>query len=212
MTYVIVSPAGRALPWSNEDALWLARAVEAEGSPETLVAQTLVNRWAWLADANPGAYPTLTSLVRAYAQPVNPGWFREGHLFLAWLAAHPELTPEQVARERSRADVRQYTHSTRDVFTPPTNLAVNRALRGPLSLPRGALHFGQPNNPELVPLVRGPGNWIYEGREAPGARYSVAEEGPHFMPARMLDGGHWARSAVFTAAVLGTVWAMRQRR
>lgn len=211
MAYVIVSPKGRALSWDGNDALWLARAVEAEGAPETLVAETLVNRWAWLADANPGAYPTLASLVRAYAQPVNPGWFREGKLFLAWLAAHPELTPEQVARERSRADVREYTHSKRDTFTPATYLAVNRALRGPLSLPRGALHFGQPNNPELVPLVRGPGNWIYAG-EAPSARYSVAEEGPHFAPARVLDGGHWARSAVFCAAVLGTVWAMGKRR
>lgn len=176
---MIVSPAGKKLAWDADDQLWLLRAVEAEGAPRDLVAQTLVNRWAWLSDTTPGRYFKLAELVRAYAQPVNPAWFESGGLFkkqFSAAAASAQPTLLQRAQQRERI------HATRTQFSPDTKAAVHRALFGPLTLPYGALHFAAPSVkrddlPVLVPAGTG-ANVIYgesQGR-APRARYSLQSE------------------------------------
>jgi len=173
---LIVTPAGKKLRWDDEDRLWLLRAVEAEGPPRDLVAQTLVNRWAWLSDTTPGRFFYLRELVRAYAQPVNPAWFPDGKLFLAELERAPDL---QKPKMRAQAQHRAEVHAQRTVFSDATIKAVNRALVGPLSLPYGALHFAAPSLvrndlPVLVPSEGG-SNVIYgesKGR-GPRARYSL---------------------------------------
>lgn len=135
---LIYSQQGKPLRITTDDALWLARAVEAEGEPRPEVAQTLVNRWAWLEETQPGTYPTLTSLVRAYAQPVNPAWFVGGKLLVPYLNAHPE----KAAAELDKAWRREHVHSVRSEFSERTRRAVQQALYGPLTIQRGSLHFG----------------------------------------------------------------------
>ena len=138
----IFSQGGKPLSISADDALWLARAVEAEGEPRPEVAQVLVNRWAWLEETQPGTYPTLRSLVRAYAQPVNPKWFVGGELLVPYMNKHAALGRAWAANELEKAWKREHVHSVRQEFTPRTRQAVQQALYGPLSIMRGMLHFG----------------------------------------------------------------------
>ncbi len=176
----IVSPGGKTLRWDEDDRLWLLRAVEAEGAPRDLVAQTLVNRWAWLSDTTPGRYFKLSELVRAYAQPVNPAWFSDGALFRK---QYDKATPAQQPALLNAATRREAVHATRTTFSPTTVSAVRQALYGPITVPPGALHFAAPSLvrddlPVLVPSING-ANVIYgesQGR-ASRARYSLTAEG-----------------------------------
>ena len=63
---------------TEEDRLWLLRAVNFEGAPQRAVAWTLIQRFAWIFPT----YSTLSDFIQAYAQPVNPRWFPDGDLFL----------------------------------------------------------------------------------------------------------------------------------
>jgi hypothetical protein len=187
------SPKGKPLSVSADDVLWLSRAVEAEGQPRDLVAQTLINRWAWLQDFAPGQYPTLQALVRAYAQPVNPRWYPQGDKFLeSYAKAAPAAQPALMQRALNR----EQHHSTRVQFSPGTEAAVQQALRGPITLPAGALHYAaatvkRPDLPLLVPGVLGQTNSIWgesDGRGI-GALYAFeTAAGPTFRNASLLQG------------------------
>ena len=148
----IISAGGRRLPIYPFDWVWLARAVQAEGEPRDLVAQTLVNRWAWFRDRGQVQYPTLTALVRAYAQPVNPAWMPGGHLHEAVLRETAD--PAARAELQERARVRRDTHAKRTMFYPDTHAAVAQALgTGPITIPQGAVHYSASASrlPVLVP-------------------------------------------------------------
>jgi hypothetical protein len=75
----IVTKDGFRYQITDEDVLWAARAAQCEGGGETGEKATL---WTWTARfALPNyraRYPTLTSLIRAHSQPVNPIWARGG--------------------------------------------------------------------------------------------------------------------------------------
>lgn len=105
---------------THADKLWLLRAVQCEGRVERQVAQTLVNLFALLYSRK--AAPSLTELVRSYAQPVNPEWFPEGKMFLRWHAINPSVYKLADATRREKL------HSTRLVFRSDVMEAVDRAL------------------------------------------------------------------------------------
>ncbi len=108
---------------TDEDVLWLSRAVEAEGPPRADVARALVNLFAF--QRAHGGTRTLTDVVRAYAQPVNPRWFPNGDL----LQKNGPVSSEELQRALNRQNV----HSKRTSFSPETQLAVNEALTTPFS-------------------------------------------------------------------------------
>lgn len=190
----LASPGGKPLSYSADDVLWLSRAVEAEGEPRDLVAQTLVNRWAWLADQMPGKFRTLAALVRAYATPVNPLYYPGQALSIEEIAKAEArgqkkgLTPAELAAQRAalerKAETRRDVLSTRKQFSPATNAAVRQALMGPITLPAGAVHYAASwvERPDLPLLVEGgPGRnsiWGAEGNRAIGALYHFWEAGP----------------------------------
>lgn len=168
----MISPDSARLRVTDDDRLWLARAVEAEGEPRDLVAQTLVNRWAWLVDQ--GAFrASLGELVRQYAQPVNPRWFPDGDLAIAEMQRTTD--PTERARLMQRAERRRDVFSRAQLFTQPTVAAVVKAVSGPITIPPGAVHYA-PRTPardrELVLLVDGP-NAIYGVANGPRAHYWV---------------------------------------
>lgn len=74
------------LPLTEEDILWLMRAVVGEGGEPATVIWALASRWAFLRlwrrtiNGRPAAevYPTFTSFIRAYSQPVSPRWLADG--------------------------------------------------------------------------------------------------------------------------------------
>lgn len=72
----ITTSTGWSYPITDEDLLWLARAVKYEGDPTTYAATawTLAQRYALVRST----YPTFAALIRAYAQPINPLWSRTG--------------------------------------------------------------------------------------------------------------------------------------
>lgn len=159
-----------------EDRLWLLRAVAREGAPHDLVAQALVNRWAYLHDQRPGLYPTLAELVRAYAQPINPRWMPGGDLLERRLARLREagVSQELLAAERQRARRRERYAEASD-FPPHVLEAVAGALEGPVVLPRGTLHYhSRGDRPFPVTREGRPGvNTMYGQAGAADALYAV---------------------------------------
>lgn len=127
----LVAPSGTRYEPTTDDVTWLLRAVEAEGRPETVVAQTLVNGFMWARDR--GAWSgDLADWVRSYAQPVNPRWFPNGDLYLARAAkAETDQERKQLA---SRAAARPGL-SSRTVFSPIARDAVAKALSHRPALP-----------------------------------------------------------------------------
>jgi hypothetical protein len=109
-----------------DDALWLARAVEAEGPVQSQVAATLVNGFCFVR-ARRGYKGSLASWIRAYAQPCNPRWYTNGDLFLASIADKSEA---EKAAARTQASKRERVHSARRTFTQATQAAVSAALNG----------------------------------------------------------------------------------
>jgi len=107
---------------TTDDRLWMLRAVQAEGEPRRDVAQALVNLW---MAAGKGS---LASLVRAYAQPVNPRWYLSGDLHKK--AASEASSAARLASLESAARKREQFHSTRTVFDRATHDAVEWALSG----------------------------------------------------------------------------------
>jgi hypothetical protein len=227
-TGVLSSPGARELAVTKDDALWLARAVEAEGEPRRLVAQTLVNRWAWLADFAPGKYPSLASLVRAYAQPVNPRWFEGGDLYEAHYAQaqqgdpdatppKPPATPAQLAALRKKAQLRRDVHSVARSFSKATQDAVAQALRGPLVIPPGAVDYAIPGRPFPVLVPAGPKqNAIYgdpAGR-ATNALYSFLVPGPSLSLGRILDthGAHAVIAVILMGLGAGFAFSRKGKR
>lgn len=190
---VIYSPRGKPLTVTADDALWLARAVEAEGPPEREVAQALVNRWAWLYDLQgPTAWPTLAKLVRAYAQVVNPRWFEGGDLHDAYTRAHPE----DARAEGERAWRREHVHSVRQDFGPSTRAAVAQALYGPITIAPGTVHFGRPKNGM---------NQLFTAREPSAwwALYSTEKGGPTVSSSSVLRAGKPSAAIAFVVLAGG---------
>jgi hypothetical protein len=114
-----------------EDRLWLLRAVSAEGPPKDIVAQTLINGFMW-ARSRKRYSLTLSSWVRAYAQPVNPRWFVDGDLFRKKLLSLSD--PHDIECETRRAELRR-KHSAKVRFDRQTTDAVDFALSSRPKLP-----------------------------------------------------------------------------
>jgi hypothetical protein len=116
---------------TEEDRLWLLRAVEQEGAPEDRVAQTLVNGFVW-ARSELGYRGALADWVRAYAQPVNPKWFTTGEKHVDALAR--ATTDAERNKLRQKAYAREHVHSVRTSFSPLVKSAVEKALTRPPEL------------------------------------------------------------------------------
>jgi hypothetical protein len=125
---------------TSDDALWLARAVEAEGPVQAQVAATLISGFAFARSR--GFTKPLATFVRAYAQPVNPRWYHDGDLYLASIAA---MSDSQKAAALKDAQRRESVHSMRIAFTPGTQSAVMAALNGRVILPRGTTDYAAAN-------------------------------------------------------------------
>jgi hypothetical protein len=119
-----------------DDALWLARAVEAEGPVQAIVAATLINGFCFVRSR--GYSKSLAAFVRAYAQPVNPRWYTSGDLLLAALE---KMTIAERAAELAKAERRERLHSTVNTFSPLTSQAVHAALNGRTAIPPHATDY-----------------------------------------------------------------------
>jgi len=99
----IVASDGWSYQLTPDDILWLARSVDFEGgtSPEAVI-WTYAQRLALPGIRN--QYHTLTALVRAHSQPVNPKWARDGMFCRpgGYYADKPECSEAKLAR-RDRA-------------------------------------------------------------------------------------------------------------
>lgn len=110
-----------------EDKLWLLRSVSAEGEPKLMVARTLVNLYVYSRERN-GYHGSLTDLVRAYSQPVNPNWYAQGEKHLERLR---HLDGQAADKERELAFLREHVASAKTEFDYHTSLAVRNALSSP---------------------------------------------------------------------------------
>lgn len=138
-----------SLPISSDDLVMLARAIEHEGFPESGVGWTLLQRYAWLHMQ--GVTPTLSRLIQAYAQPVNPRWFYpKGDLYLKEvqsLASQPEKQKVAIANGKARV---QKASITWDKISDATKRVVasivNNDRRGAID---GAIHYWASRGPDF---------------------------------------------------------------
>lgn len=132
------------------------------------MAQVLVNRFLYLRHTRPGLFKTLTALVRAYSQPVNPRWAKGGDL---WQKAWARSGSERDRRALLAASRRRKRHQSRTEFSPDTLLAVSDALVGSTDIPPTVVHFAAPRvgGQGMTLLQSRPRtNWLYT---VPGARH-----------------------------------------
>jgi hypothetical protein len=146
------TPSGLAYEPTQEDVLWLLRAVAVEGPPERIVAQTLVNGFMWARERAGWENRTLAEWVQAYAQPVNPRWLVGGDLFEASLkkAESDKERAEKIARAKNRV-----THRARTLFSEDDSRAVQEALSRPPVF-RAATDYAAPSvvrEPPWEPLT-----------------------------------------------------------
>jgi hypothetical protein len=123
-----------------EDREWFARALWREGKPALAVGFTLLQRFAMVI----ATYPTLSAFLRAYCQPINPGWFPGGRLSEASIQrALARGDAAAAAAERERAAKRVQYSSTPLAAIPAQHVALADAiLGGKLSSPvPTATHF-----------------------------------------------------------------------
>ena len=114
---------------TESDLLWLGRAAQGEGGSAAAVI------WSWLQRfALPSyrrSFPTLTLLVRAHSQAVNPRWMRGGD-FCAADSRHAGTAPcaEALLDRRER-------NATRDpsAFSPEVKAAIAALRKGSLANP-----------------------------------------------------------------------------
>jgi len=136
---------GSLLTWAGgeyrvtpSDRLWLLRAVQAESNKpddRRRVAQTLVNRFVYLRARGSSTYPTLTKLVRAYAQPINPLWESKS---TEKCRQYPSACTDAMIAKRREA-------RTRSVFDDSTEEAVEWALtRGMAGFDARSVHYAAP--------------------------------------------------------------------
>lgn len=130
MTTILATVNGR--PVTDEDALWLGRAMEGEAGSNALeahaCASVLLRRWAQRGGAS------FTEHIRAFSQPVNPRWAAGGDLALRNPSSATAAQLERRARVTALGWL-QLSASARD--------AVAAVLGGRLLLP-GAIDWGGP--------------------------------------------------------------------
>jgi hypothetical protein len=133
---------GRSLQYTLTalDYLDLLRAVDREGPPKLAVTWTLVQRFGMLYPI----YKTLSSFVRAYAQPINPDWFRTGKRHLAAIEAS-KGNLAAVAAENKQAVLReQWAAVPLEKISPDTVKIVNSIFAGVTSPVPAATHYHAP--------------------------------------------------------------------
>jgi hypothetical protein len=121
---------------TSTDRLWLLRAVQSESnkpSDRKWVAQTLINRFVYLRAKGNTVYPTLTSFVRAYAQPINP----------LWQSADTDKCRRYPSRCTPRMLEKRRLSRTRTQFDDSTVIAVDEALGG-MTIPSSSVHYAAP--------------------------------------------------------------------
>jgi len=170
-----------SLPFSKDDILTLARAVNEEGYPKEGVAWALIQRAAWLHSH--GVSISLGRLVQQYAQPINPAWFPTGSKHLAEMDRLARLGDSAgQAAETARAYARiAKANKPWDELAPDTRALIDKLLNGKSFSPvKGAIHYwasrakdftgNQARRPEMVLLDRGYGF-------GPGRNVFFAENG-----------------------------------
>jgi len=129
---------------TEEDRLNLLRGVAREGKPYTTVAWTLIQRFVYLYPK----FSTLSSIVTAYAQPINPRWLPYGDLHLSKISQltkkYNEEThiyqknkiEEDIEKENNQADLRaQWAVAEENTIPPKFVKVVNDILSGNESSP-----------------------------------------------------------------------------
>lgn len=140
MEWTLAGKAHRYAP-TDDDALWLARAVAREGPPYKGVAWALAQRFAVLKSLRPELYPTIADLVQAYSQPVNPRWFPDGDLHLRYRRSLQSDAERDAADKRAARRV-QFAREPWDELPDFAREAAMEALSGEIESPvPRAVHF-----------------------------------------------------------------------
>lgn len=155
MTAKIRSGDGWSYTLTSEDKLWAARMVEFEGgeSPDG-VLWSMTQRMA-LPNIR-RRYGTFTDLIRAYSQPINPKWMRDGEFCRPGGQYHnQDNCSERWLSRRDRSNIIPWTE-----IDPAARAVTERWYRGALAnpVPR-AVEFAAPSVSEGF-LSRNPGSSV----------------------------------------------------
>lgn len=194
-----------------EDVLWLLRAVEAEGAPHELVAQTLINGFLW-AREKLASKRTLAQWAQSYAVPISPLWMPGGEKYTEAMATARSDT-ERTAIDQ-QAMKRQNVFATRTRFSASTLQGIRHAFTHPPRYP-GAIDYAA----AWVQKAEGWRPFTFPGRgehtnklwARPGAvgwRGYLVEGAAPDLPEANTGVGPW----LATAAAIGVLAMARQRQ
>lgn len=208
---ILTTPHGTQYEPTPEDVLWLLRAVEVEGPPHELVAQTLINGHLWERETF-GRKRTLAAWVQDYAQPVSPKWMPGGTKYQEAIAT-ARSDAERTAIQQ-QALKRQLTHATRTRFSQVTIDAIRHAFTRPPRYP-GAVDYAAAwvqKSPGWLPFSHpGPGERVNKFWARPGAvgwlGYRIDGAAPT-LPEKNIGVGPW----LATAAGIGILALAHQRQ
>lgn len=217
---VLRSADGFAYQVTPDDALWLARAAKYEGQSDARhTIWALAQRFVEIG--GPGTrYPTFKTLIRAYAQPVNPIWMRDGSMCRPGGSWYGRCRGDYCPCEEVRLRRRDQAAADPAAETLPI---VQAWVRGevPNEVPR-ATHYAaefivapQLESGELPDLVRaGDGNWYAttpRSRDWPRNYVTISGTGEGARSWGLLLGGVASVAAIGVGVALGT-GALGRRR
>ncbi len=173
----ITSEAGFRYDLTADDLQWLARAVKYEGGNELATMWALAQRFVEVREGGSSAYPSFKSLIRKYAQPVNPIWMRDGSMCRPGGNWYDRCRGDYCPCEERRLAVRDRAA----VDPAEEQLALARrwaAGEFPNPVPR-AVHYAAPfvvrpqlESGELTSLVLGDDNDNWYATDATSQRWS----------------------------------------
>lgn len=211
----ITSSSGFVYDLTEDDLLWLARAAKYEGGNEIATIWTLAQRYVWLKEGGTRGYPTFASMIRAFAQPINPKWMRDGEFCRPGGTWYDRCNGSYCPCEERRLDVRD-----RAVADPvPGQLElVHRWANGniPNPVPR-AINYAAPfvieddfERGDLFPILTNDRDNWYGGDQR-----SMTWDPNHVRVNGTGAGGSsalWIGLGLGGAALLGVAWFFSSRR
>lgn len=175
------------------DRQWFIRCLWREGTPAETVGHTLLQRFALLASQG-AKYPTMTSFLRAYCQPVNPRWFPGGdksEAFIKRAEKRGDVAAAKTERERAKRRI-GYARTPINEIKPRFRELADRILAGSSVSPapkathftmsfadsgdsesvalQKARNFAKKRNLTHVPIQEGHKrgvNWFFVGKKLP---------------------------------------------
>ncbi len=207
MARIISKKFGVDYALTREDRRWAYRMVIGEGCDEAPeVLWTMINRFVFLLGADlkrsrKPRYPTFASLIKAYSQPINPKWRRDGSACEGRWRGTDACSPARLKRREALSRASRSALIGQGECQREAILAVDLLFDGRLPNPvPGAVDFAVPRLVARRVAQHSQNNPSLSGSDSPLYR---SKAGNHFIAHPSTLG--WNRATVQVVSVGGSI-------